>query len=157
MSENGTGLKEWKYQVVAELVWEACPEIPELAKPWDDVAVNAVYEYEKDNERWQEGDPMFLQYEDNFVNKFYILNHKAQIRESLAREGKHIGWIPGRGAGDIYRATTREQIEEIIGLRERMVEGQIEAHNRAVADVNKTVEGARLPFIHANKELPASS
>ena len=155
MSE--VGLKEWKYQVVAELVWKACPEIPELAKPWDDVAVNAVYEYEKDNERWQDGDPMFLQYEDNFVNKYYILNHKPQIREVLQREGKYIGWIPGRGNGDIYRATTPEQIKQIVGIRERQVEGQIESHNRAVADVNKTVKGVELPFFHTKKQLPSSS
>lgn len=152
MSKKAGELKAWRLEVIAELVWHVCPP-KERAKTWDEVAIAAVYEYERDIQRWRGGDDRFDRYNDSFINRKYILNNKAGIRRHLRDSGREIGWIIGVKV--IFRAEEPEDIRNILDSRGAMVNGQVEAYNHDAIEMGQhrpTVVGA-FPIFEV-KRLP---
>jgi hypothetical protein len=149
-------LTEWKLAIVTELVLAVLPETPEEAIPWEDVASRVVWEYQRDRARWQEDDPMFDLYQDNFINKNYILNKRFQIRDNLARQGLSIPWRTDGRRGQVYLARSVEAMEQQMSLHRRRIEGFADGYNARTDKVHKVHPESTIPYLHTTRQLPAT-
>lgn len=133
---NDNELSTWRLSMVAELVWKVLPE-QERAKPWEDVAVAAVYEYEHKIHEYQDGDDNFVLYSDKFINKQYIFNRRSDIRKYLEEEGRYISYTAGRGEGNIYRVTDDSQLDRLLTIRHNRMAGLVDSYNESLETIRK--------------------
>jgi hypothetical protein len=123
-------LSEWKLSVCTDLVKAVVPTDPDDALSWEDLAVCSVFEYKRDRTKWQNGDPNFDLYRDNFIRKEYILNRRSEIREKLIQEeGIVLLWQPGRGSTGVWRDDTEDALLQYLGRRRTVMQGQIDGYN----------------------------
>jgi hypothetical protein len=103
-----------RIEFLAELVLEVLQSVS-IPNTWRDVAVNAVFLYQKNRQRYLDGDVEDLLTQsingDWWVRRSYITNPKsrAEIRDVLATGGYYIATIVGEG---IYLATNPNDIKE---------------------------------------------
>ena len=136
MSADNEQLGMWRLSVVAELVWKVLPE-QERPKPWIDVAVAAVYEYEHKIRDYQDCDDNFVLYSDNFINKQYIVNRRSDVRRYLEEQGRYITYNSGRGEGNIYRVRDDVQLDRLLAMRQNRMAGLVDSYNNSLEAVRK--------------------
>jgi len=151
-------LSEWKLAVVTDLVLKVVPTNPEDAKPWEDVAVRAVYEYERTRESWQTGDPNFDIYQDNFIRKEYIFNRRNEIRTKLIQErGIVLMWNAGRSYTGIWRDDTEDAMRAYLETRRKNIGGQADGYNSNVDAGAKLHDGLTMPVFEQVRRLPSTN
>lgn len=129
-------LSTWRLSMVAELVWKVLPE-QERAKPWIDVAVAAVYEYEHKIREYQDGDDNFVLHSDSFINKQYIVNRRSDIRKYLEDQERYISYTAGRGEGNIYRVVDDSQLDRLLTIRHNRMAGLVDSYNDSLEAIRR--------------------
>ena len=102
LKEENAVLWKARYEFLAQLVFEVMRKI-EIVKPWKDIAINAVYEYESNRQRYVDDDMSSLLTKtvkgDWWVMARHISSSKGRkkIRVILEAQGWYIANITGQG------------------------------------------------------------
>jgi hypothetical protein len=124
-------LAEWRLDVLADLVWSAMPFMNTAV--WDDVAENAVRNFNEAG--FAQSDPMFTRhrYSDSFVNKNAILRRSSEIVDKLAESNRFVYSVPFEG---VRKAHNRKEIRETMGQAAKRANGVINHYNHRVEYAN---------------------
>lgn len=83
-------LKQWRLNVVSDLVRKVIPTSNSKAITKKHLAELAVAFYQQNPEMIRQGDAMFGSHKDSFITRNYILNQWSDIRANLAGWGHFI-------------------------------------------------------------------
>lgn len=155
LESESQDIRKQRIEFLAALVLEVLQSV-NIPNTWRDVAVNAVFLYQKNRQRYLDGDASDILTQsvngDWWVRRSYITNPKsrAEIRDVLAGDGYYIATIVGEG---IYLATNPSDVKEDYRRNIGHIKTRTDRMNfRAVAIDDKKHIG--LPIITTQTMLP---
>jgi len=150
--EQYAAVKEWRTDVVCDLIRKVMPTGSEKAIPKNGVARVAVDYYEKHADEIRDGDAMFDAHKDSFICIRYILNHWSDVTGRLSDMGVTVCYCH-KGQ---FISGKRADIEAVFTHRDTIIRKTTERRNLLAENANRKRYIA-LPMLTLDLYLPAVS
>jgi len=146
---------EWRRNVATELIWAVVPKAEKEGLPWKRLVVMACKYYDEHKEDIQRGDPMFEGHKDFFISPAHIYGYRADIRDKLIEQGKHLALAreKGRIVG-LFGTKRKNAINSTFAFFRKVIEGSAERHNVRAETSNHKMQ-TELPGLAVRLSLPA--
>ena len=153
--ERMAEIAEWRRDVATSLIWTVVPKKEKEGLPWRRLVVMACNYYEEHKEDIQRGDDMFESHKDSFINPVSLYEFRADIRDKLVEQGKHLCLAREKGRiFGLYGTRRKSAIDSTFAFFRHVIEGSAERHNLRAETSNRKMQ-TELPGLAITLSLPA--
>jgi hypothetical protein len=150
-------VKQWRIDVLSDLVLDVIPTKQEEGIPWRTLARHAYLHYKEDPDAITQGDPMFDNHKDTFIQADKIYGRRSAIRRNIGRRGSRVICDARNSQGRIvgvYLTRSKKAIQQTYRHRHAIIQGSVE-HVNLEADIIDQKSGAQIGMLLVQLLLPS--